>query len=72
MHLTIKIGGPAGSGVMTVGAMISKILKRSGRWVYSTADYPSLIKGVVSFLAASRESPVLQSLSVFLPVWVPQ
>lgn len=44
-HLIIKIGGPAGSGVFSVGAMVGKVLKRSGLWVYSCSDYPSLIKG---------------------------
>ncbi len=43
--VTIKIGGPAGSGVMTVGTTIAKILKKSGLYVYTCTDHPSLIKG---------------------------
>ena len=44
-RLNFKIGGPAGSGVATVGALFAKCLQRAGLEVYGTNDYPSLIKG---------------------------
>jgi 2-oxoglutarate ferredoxin oxidoreductase subunit alpha len=41
----IKIGGPAGLGIMSSGAMLLKILKRSGYYVHGYPEYPSLIRG---------------------------
>ncbi|MCX8196730.1 MAG: 2-oxoacid:acceptor oxidoreductase subunit alpha [Candidatus Micrarchaeota archaeon] len=40
-----KIGGPAGSGVATMGALFAKCLQQCGLYVVGTNDYPSLIKG---------------------------
>ncbi|VVC01627.1 2-oxoglutarate synthase subunit KorA [uncultured archaeon] len=44
-RVNFKIGGPAGSGVATVGLLFAKCLQRAGLNVYGTNDYPSLIKG---------------------------
>jgi 2-oxoglutarate ferredoxin oxidoreductase subunit alpha len=44
-RVNCKIGGPAGTGVATMGALFAKCLQRSGLEVVSTNDYPSLIKG---------------------------
>ncbi|MCX8174777.1 MAG: 2-oxoacid:acceptor oxidoreductase subunit alpha [Candidatus Micrarchaeota archaeon] len=44
-RLNCKIGGPAGTGVMTMGALFAKCLQRAGLEVVGTNDYPSLIKG---------------------------
>ncbi len=44
-NATIKIGGEAGTGVLTVGLLLSKLFQRSGLQVFFTNDYPSLIKG---------------------------
>jgi 2-oxoglutarate ferredoxin oxidoreductase subunit alpha len=41
----LKIGGEAGEGVATIGAMFSKCLKMCGLYVVSTNDFPSLIRG---------------------------
>ena len=43
--ISIKIGGPAGSGVFTIGLLLSKYFQRAGLNVIYTTDYPSLIKG---------------------------
>ena len=43
--VTIKVGGEAGSGVLTVGHMLAKLMQRCGLQVFLTNDYPSLIKG---------------------------
>ena len=43
--VSIKVGGPAGEGVFTIGLLLSKFLKKSGLYVVYTTDYPSLIKG---------------------------
>lgn len=39
------IGGEAGNGIMTTGAMMSKILTRLGMYVFDYTEYPSLIRG---------------------------
>jgi len=45
VDLTFLVGGGAGAGVMLAGRVASKILVRSGYWVYATNEYPSLIRG---------------------------
>lgn len=44
-NVTLKAGGEAGSGIATIGAVFSRIMKRSGLWAFGTNDYPSLIRG---------------------------
>ena len=44
-NVTIKVGGEAGTGVLTVGNLLAKLMQRSGLQVFMTNDYPSLIKG---------------------------
>ncbi len=44
-RVNFTIGGPAGSGVATVGVLFAKCLQRAGLEVFGTNDYPSLIKG---------------------------
>lgn len=41
----LKAGGEAGTGIATIGAIFAKIMQRSGLYVFSTNDYPSLIRG---------------------------
>jgi len=43
--ISLKAGGPAGSGVFTIGAMFARSVQKAGLNVFYTADYPSLIKG---------------------------
>lgn len=43
--VSVKIGGPAGSGVFTIGLLLSKYFQRLGLNIVYTTDYPSLIKG---------------------------
>jgi 2-oxoglutarate ferredoxin oxidoreductase subunit alpha len=43
--ISIKVGGPAGSGVFTIGLLISKFFQKMGLYTVYTTDYPSLIKG---------------------------
>lgn len=40
-----KIGGPAGFGIKSVGAMFSLAVLRHGMYVYCYDEYPSLIRG---------------------------
>ncbi len=42
---SIKIGGPAGMGVKSVGLMLAKLSSRSGYNIYNHIEYPSLIRG---------------------------
>lgn len=41
----LKAAGEAGSGVMTVGAIMTKAMRHAGLHVFYTNDFPSLIKG---------------------------
>jgi len=43
--IKIKIGGPAGLGIMSSGLIFSKLLKRIGYSVHGYPEYPSLIRG---------------------------
>lgn len=45
VDISIKLSGPAGSGVFTLGALISKLFISIGYNAVCTFDYPSLIKG---------------------------
>lgn len=45
MNFTWMIGGEAGFGIMTTGAVFSKIAARSGYHVFDYFEYPSLIRG---------------------------
>lgn len=45
MDLNIKIGGPAGAGVKSVGVTLAKTFSRMGYRVFEYSEYPSLIRG---------------------------
>ncbi len=44
-NLTWKIGGEAGFGIMSTGAIFSKIFAKKGYFVVDNNEYPSLIRG---------------------------
>lgn len=44
-NISIKIGGPAGSGIKSVGSILAKTLSRHGFSVFEYPEYPSLIRG---------------------------
>lgn len=57
---SLKIGGAAGQGIKSAGAMLSKVATRSGLNIYSYTEYPSLVRGghnVIEILIA--KDPVL-------------
>jgi 2-oxoglutarate/2-oxoacid ferredoxin oxidoreductase subunit alpha len=43
--VSIRIGGPAGAGIMQAGLMLSKACSRIGLHVFDYIEYPSLIRG---------------------------
>lgn len=43
--ITWKIGGEAGFGIMSSGLMLARLFSRKGYHVFSTNEYPSLIRG---------------------------
>jgi len=64
--ISIKIGGPAGTGVKSVGLMLDKIAARSGYQVCDNVEFPSLIRGghnvvQVNFSLDEVTSPRLNS-----------
>lgn len=48
-HYSIRISGPAGLGINTLGQLISKVFLYQGFYVYGYREYPSLIKGGNNF-----------------------
>lgn len=73
-EISFKLGGPAGSGIMTVGISLSTLLKRSGLNIYSCKDYPSLIKGGnnLFMIRASDEKLYSNTLKVDVVVAIDQ
>lgn len=57
--ITWKIGGPAGLGIMSMGPLFAKILKKTGYFVHGYPEYPSLIRGGYNvYQAAFSTEPV--------------
>jgi 2-oxoglutarate ferredoxin oxidoreductase subunit alpha len=50
LDYTVKIGGEAGQGVDTIGAILSKVFTRAGYFVFSHQDYESRIRGGHNFV----------------------
>jgi 2-oxoglutarate ferredoxin oxidoreductase subunit alpha len=59
--ISIKVGGPAGEGVFTVGLLLSKFFKLNGLHVVYTTDYPSLIKGGHNTCSIRAEDEVISA-----------
>ncbi len=64
--VSVKIGGPAGTGVKSVGLMLAKIAARSGYQIFDNIEYPSLIRGghnvmQVNFSAQEVTAPRVKS-----------
>ena len=49
LDYTLKIGGEAGQGIDTIGAILSRIFTRAGYFVFSHRDYESRIRGGHNF-----------------------
>ncbi|KAA0259494.1 2-oxoacid:acceptor oxidoreductase subunit alpha [Deferribacter autotrophicus] len=57
--LKIKIAAPAGFGIMSMGPLLAKVLKRYGFYVMGYPEYPSLIRGGYnSYLLMISDEPV--------------
>lgn len=61
-NVTLKMGGEAGTGIATIGAMFSKIMQRSGLYVFQTNDYPSLIRGGHNTITVRASRDMVRSL----------
>jgi 2-oxoglutarate ferredoxin oxidoreductase subunit alpha len=61
-RVNFLIGGPAGSGVATVGLLFAKMLQRAGLEAFGTNDYPSLIKGGHNIYAVSVSAKPIFSI----------
>lgn len=64
MEYTIRVGGEAGQGLLSIGSVLAKIMSRSGFHVFTHQDYMSRIRGGHNFyqirfadfpVAASRD-----------------
>ena len=45
---TIKIAGPAGTGIKSVGNLLSQILNQNGYFLKDYSEYPSLVREVIT------------------------
>lgn len=62
MDYTIRIGGQAGQGLQTIGAVLGKLFARTGYHVFTHQDYMSRIRGGHNFYQVRfSESPVRSS-----------
>jgi len=61
-NITIKFGGRAGEGLMTTGHICAKLFQRSGLFVFSENDYPSLIRGGHNTITLRANSSKIYSL----------
>ncbi len=70
--VSIRIGGPAGSGVKSVGKLLQKSLQHAGFYSFGYLGYPSLIRGGYNFYQINlSQQPVDYSLSyadIFIPL----
>lgn len=67
--ISIKIGAEAGQGVKSVGLMLAKLAARSGYHVYTSVEYPSLIRGghnVMQIIASTEEVTAPKKISDLL------
>ncbi len=44
-EVSVLVGGKAGDGINSAGAMVAQLLNHLGYYVYLYFDYPSLIRG---------------------------
>ena len=64
MEYTIRVGGEAGQGLLSIGSALAKILSRHGFHVFSHQDYMSRIRGGHNFYQIRfADSPVAASRS---------
>src|SRR5665647_412068 len=62
MEYTIRVGGEAGQGLLSIGSVLAKILSRSGFHVFTHQDYMSRIRGGHNFYQIRfADSPVAAS-----------
>ncbi len=58
-RISLRIGGPAGTGIMQAGLLFAKCCSRIGLHVFDYIEYPSLIRGGHnSYQVRAEESPV--------------
>ncbi len=62
--VSIKIGGPAGTGVKSVGLMLAKIAARSGYHICDNTEYPSLIRGGHNIMQVNFSTEVVTAPSL--------
>ena len=64
MDYTIKIGGEAGQGILTIGDTLARVFARSGYHVFTHQDYESRIRGGHNiYQIRVSEQPVMASRS---------
>jgi 2-oxoglutarate/2-oxoacid ferredoxin oxidoreductase subunit alpha len=68
--INIMVGGEAGQGVQSVGAILSKTLARGGLSVFADQDYESRVRGGHNFFRIRAEQEEVGALSVPLDILI--
>ena len=72
MQLSIRIAGPAGFGVKSIGKLLQKALTKTGLYTFGYLGYPSLIRGGQNFYQINiSNKPINASLAkvdIFVPL----
>jgi 2-oxoglutarate ferredoxin oxidoreductase subunit alpha len=70
MDFNIMVGGEAGQGVQSVGAILAKTLARGGLSIFADQDYESRIRGGHNFFRVRAKATEVQALSPELDVLI--
>lgn len=70
--LSLVFSGQAGSGIKTIEALLSKILKKSGYYVFATKEYMSRIRGGFNTtkirIASSPVASFSEKIDILIPI----
>jgi len=70
IDFNIMVGGEAGQGVQSVGAILAKTFARGGLYVYADQDYESRVRGGHNFFRIRAKTDGLPSISLELDALV--
>jgi 2-oxoglutarate ferredoxin oxidoreductase subunit alpha len=70
IDFNIMVGGEAGQGVQSVGAILAKTLARGGLNVFADQDYESRIRGGHNFFRVRAKATEVQALSPELDILI--
>lgn len=67
---TVKIAGPAGTGIKSVGLLLAQILNESGYYLKDYSEYPSLVRGGHNTYQVSFSTSEVYSVHKMVDIFV--